>query len=71
MNLYTNISGQSNILGYDFGEESITVYFRKGQEYTYSYDSAGQEVVEEMKRLADEGIGLAGYIQQNAKYSYE
>lgn len=71
MNTYSNISGKSNIMGYDISKESITVAFKNGQFYTYSYDSAGEDVVEEMKRLAQMGEGLAGYIQDNAKYSYE
>lgn len=68
---YGNITGRSNIIGYELGEESILVAFANGKFYTYSYDSAGEDLVEEMKRLAREGSGLSGYIQQNAKYSYE
>ena len=68
---YSNITGQSNITGYEIGKEFIAVQFKNGETYKYSYDSAGQETVEEMKELARGGSGLAGFIQTNAKYDYE
>lgn len=68
---YSNITGKSNIAGYEIGKEFIVIEFKNGQAYKYSYDSAGQATVEEMKQLARSGSGLAGFIQTNAKYDYE
>jgi len=69
--LYENISGESNVSGYNIGTDFIQVMFSSGSVYTYSYDSAGQENVEEMKRLAIAGQGLGSFIQNNVKYDYE
>jgi len=69
--LYENISGESNVSGYNIGPDFIQVMFSSGSVYTYSYDSAGQENVEEMKRLAIAGQGLGSFIQNNVKYDYE
>jgi len=71
MPLYENISGESNVSGYNIGPYFIQVMFSSGNVYRYSYDSAGQENVEEMKRLAIAGQGLGSFIQNNVKYDYE
>jgi hypothetical protein len=39
--------------------------------YRYSYESAGRENVEEMKRLAVQGHGLNSFINRRVKYLYE
>jgi len=63
---------RSAITGYDDEEEdSITVFFKNGQQYTYSYDSAGEDNVETMKDLAKQGQGLNSYIHNNCRFSYE
>lgn len=36
-----------------------------------SYESAGRENVEEMKRLAAQGYGLNSFINRRIKYLYE
>ncbi len=68
---YNNFSGQSNITAYQIGEDRILVQFRNGEIYTYTYDSAGVDNVEEMKRLAQSGGGLNAFITQTVKYDYE
>lgn len=68
---YNNFSGQSNITAYQIEEDRILVQFRNGEIYTYTYDSAGVDNVEEMKRLAQSGGGLNAFITQNVKYDYE
>lgn len=71
MELYTNHSGRSGIYGYDIGEDFITIYFSKGTEYKWTYDSAGEGNVNEMKQLARSGSGLNGFINNNCKDDYE
>lgn len=65
MPLYSNISGNSNITAYNIGDEFIQVMFANGQVYNYTYYSAGEDNVEEMKRLAESGSGLNGFILED------
>jgi hypothetical protein len=71
MDLYQNISGDSSIYAYDTGSDFITVYFINGNQYTYSYKSAGTSNVEQMKNLARAGSGLNSFIIKNCKKDYE
>jgi len=71
MPIYSNISGASNISAYNIGPDFIDVMFNSGQVYRYSYDSAGEDNVEEMKRLAESGSGLNSYILAYVKEDYE
>ncbi len=68
---YSNIAGDSKIIGYDEGQDYIIVHFINGDSYTYSFDTAGEYNVQQMKLLASQGEGLNSYINQNVKYSYE
>jgi len=70
MQSYQNNSGKSNIDSYEIGDDFIKVSFSTGSTYTYSYDSAGQKIVDQMKQLAQAGNGLSGFINQYAKRSY-
>lgn len=70
MQPYQNNTGKSNIDAYEIGDDFIKVSFSTGSTYTYSYDSAGQEIVDQMKQLAQAGNGLSGFINQYAKKSY-
>jgi len=65
MALYENISGNSNITGYNIGEDFISVMFNNGSVYDYTYESAGQENVDQMKILARSGSGLNSFIYNN------
>lgn len=68
---YMNLSGQSNVIGYDIGNDYITVYFKgSSKPYTYTYASAGRANVEMMKRLARSGSGLNSFINRCVRYSY-
>jgi hypothetical protein len=68
---YLNLTGQSNVIGYDIGIDYIKVYFAGSiRPYTYSYASAGRANVETMKRLAHSGSGLNSFINRCVKYSY-
>ena len=72
MQKYTDINGDSGIEFYEIDQTSITVWFKRAsRSYTYSYSSAGQAHVEEMKRLAANGDGLNAYINRNVKNAYE
>ncbi|MFC4159006.1 hypothetical protein [Chitinimonas lacunae] len=71
MERYKNLSGNSGVLEYDMGPESITVQFRNGVYYAYTYRSAGPSKVEQMKKLAVAGKGLASYIGRYAPRLYE
>ena len=53
MEIYQNVNGNSGIAGYKIGDTCIEVEFADTEGvYRYSYESAGRENVEEMKRLA-------------------
>jgi hypothetical protein len=71
MQRYTDINGDSGVVGYEIGDGEITVWFDgTAQSYTYSYASAGQSHIEVMKKLAIQGDGLNAYINNNVKFKY-
>lgn len=70
MQPYLNSTGKSNIDAYEIGADFIRVSFANGTTYTYDYDSTGEDNVDEMKRLAESGSGLNGFINKFAKESY-
>lgn len=71
MQIYKNLGGNSNIRAYSIGEDFIDVQFNGGALYRYSYLSAGREKVEQMKRLAIQGVGLNSFIMRYARKDYE
>lgn len=60
----------SGVRGYETGKDFIKVYFQNNACYTYSYSSAGKKVVDKMKKLALQQLGLSTYISQH-KPGYE
>jgi hypothetical protein len=70
MTTYRNLSGTSGVVAYEIRDEAIVVQFRQRGKYLYNYDIPGREEVEEMKRLAAEGSGLATYINKNVRKRY-
>ena len=71
MTTYNSTSGKkSGVTAYEIYDDSILVEFRGGAKYLYSNSSAGENAVEEMKRLALNSNGLSTYIAQN-KPDYE
>lgn len=71
MQLYADINNDSGVHWFEIADTSITVWFTGTQKpYTYSYQSAGQSHVEQMKRLALSGNGLNSYINRNVKFKY-
>jgi len=69
---YPDPDGDSGIDAFDIGDDYIVVYFKKGRHsvYRYTYGSAGQAAIEQMKTLANHGNGLNSYISLN-KPAYE
>lgn len=66
MKSYRNKSGKSGVLSYDTGPDWISIQFSGGI-YKYSYNRAGKYHVEKMKILAQNGNGLATYINKYVK----
>ena len=71
MEQYLKLGGNSNVKAYSIGRDYIDVVFGRGNLYRYSYKSAGQDKVEQMKMLARKGVGLNSYIMRYAKKDYE
>lgn len=71
MKPYKNIEGHSGVTGYEPGTDNITVEFNHHAVYRYTYKSAGKNVVEKMKRLAQAGRGLSTYISQSVREHFE
>ena len=62
MKRYGNRHGNSGIAAYEEGDDFIRIQFTSGRVYLYTYDSAGEDDIEEMKELAREGEGLTRFI---------
>ena len=66
MKKYANLGEkESGVESYEYDATSITVQYKSGKQYTYSYESAGEDNIEHMKELADSGIGLGTFINKN------
>jgi hypothetical protein len=70
MESYKNLGGNSGVLQYEIGSDSIKVRFQNHQTYTYTYSSAGRGNVEHMKNLAQHGVGLNSFIDTNVQKMY-
>jgi len=62
MKLYENRSRKSPVVAYEFGDDSITIKFIDGSVYLYTYESAGNANVEQLKKYALIGHGLNGFL---------
>ncbi len=67
MKKYLDKSGNSGISHYRIGEDFIEVMFstQPGRIYIYSCQLSGEEHIEQMKMLAEQGQGLSTYISQH------
>jgi len=70
MERYANQSGNSGVVAYRIGSDSITVKFVDGWLYSYTYESAGADNVEYMKKLAARGQGLSAFISTTVRNDY-
>jgi hypothetical protein len=70
MERYKNMSGKSGVRAYQIREQSVAIEFEGNGKYLYTYDRPGREHVEEMKKLAVEGLGLSTYISRKVKNRY-
>ena len=75
MEIYANKNGDSGVARYQVGDSHIIIEFKpnkysKDTFYKYTYVSAGQVAVEEMRRLAEQGHGLHSYITTKVKKGY-
>ena len=68
MTPYQNSSGTSGVTAFELQRQAIVV--RHGGKYVYDYDTTGREHIEEMKVLALEGRGLAGFINKHVRNLY-
>ena len=68
---YANLGGNSSVRAYEIFSSSINVQFSDGRWCKYSCTKAGRTHVEDMKTLAERGIGLCSYIQRNARFLYD
>jgi len=64
MQRYRNFSGTSGVRSFEIGPDSIVLAYKSGEPYLYTYESAGQQNVEEMKRLALKGSHLNAFINR-------
>jgi hypothetical protein len=71
MKRYGNASGNSGVVAYEIGADWIKIKFRSDDVYIYSYSGAGIKNIEEMKKLALEGKGLATYINKYVSELYD
>ena len=70
MEKYANLSGDSGVVLYEIGSDSIRVQFSDGARYLYSYTSAGAANIEQMKLLAKRGRGLNAFIRTTVRKKY-
>ena len=70
MQRYRDVDGDSGVTGYEVGPDFILVEFRHSHAYLYTYESAGAPNIEQMKKLAAAGDGLATFINTNVRELY-
>ncbi|MBO5166677.1 MAG: hypothetical protein J6B90_08795 [Lachnospiraceae bacterium] len=65
MQKYKNVGGDSGVEAFEIGVDFIEVKFAKTiKTYKYSYESAGKEAVEHMKKLALRGMCSFGLLEK-------
>jgi len=70
MEKYQDLSGDSEVWGFEYGPDSITIQYKDKSVYLYNYASTGSEQIKNMKKLAAAGRGLHSYILLNVKKKY-
>lgn len=64
MRSYENAGGDSAIVAFENGDDSITVEYVDGSVFQYTYRKNGGITVEQMKKYAGIGHGLYGFISR-------
>ena len=67
---YSNLGGHSGVRYFAAGLSFIRIWFKDGDGYEYDYNEPGAEHVETMKLLAEQGRGLATYINRHVRANY-
>ncbi len=67
MKRYKNLAGDSKVIAYEYGSDFIRVQFRDNSVYRYTYESAGNVNIEQMKKLANAGHGLNSFINTHVR----
>lgn len=70
MERYKNLDGNSDIVGYEITESTVTVQFSDGAMYLYTAQSTGAGNLNEMRRLAVAGRGLNSFINRTVRKDY-
>lgn len=65
MEKYKNLSGDSPIVEFEIGTDSISIKFKDGWIYIFNGVRPGALQVEKLKSLAAAGKGLSGYLSSN------
>jgi macrodomain Ter protein organizer (MatP/YcbG family) len=71
MHPYKSLNHYTGVIAYQNGLNHIAVQFKDGTVYLYTNKSAGQDSINQMKKLAKAGVGLTTYINQHVKDRYE
>lgn len=71
MKHYGNKTGESPIVGYEIGKNSIVVVYSDGNKYLYTFEIPGKRHVLAMMELAEKGEGLSTYISKYVRENYE
>lgn len=70
MKRYADRSGESGIAAYEPGAGFIVIRFKHGGTYRYDGKKPGRRQVAAMKKLAENGEGLATYINRFVRENY-
>lgn len=70
MKPYRNEKGNSGVEAYEIVPGGIRIRFVGGDIYRYSVESAGQQNIAEMEKLALKGRGLSTFISREVKNKY-
>lgn len=72
MQPYANHHGNSGVVSFESGNNFIKIRFKSSPVvYVYTFALPGRMHVEEMKKLASDGRGLATYISKNIKTNFD
>lgn len=70
MERYGKPGSRSGVIAFEILETGIVLKFRDGGRYLYTHNNPGRFEVEEMKRLARAGEGLASFVNQHVRERY-